>query len=471
MLPVPVEQLVGQMVGKYRIVNMLGSGTMNAVYIAQQPGSDQAVMLTAFIIPPTLSPKARDLFRKRFAQEAIALARLTHPHILPLSDFGEQFGYPYFVTPQVTAGSVAQRLKEQSRFTPMQTLAILKPVADALDYAHSKGVVHGSLKPVNFILDASQNIQIAGFGLTCMLALRDLEQSALPYGHLLNVMGTFLGTAEYIAPEVVQGAPVAVSADLYALGITLFELLSGKPPFTGTDPFEVAKMHLVQPLPSIQVVCPDLPIALDMVLQSALECDPTRRVASATQLATTFERVLHLTDVAKQAPSVGPIGQTEPKTPTDITLPPTVNWFDEGEFSKSGKWQVATPTAAKDSEQVDTSKALTLQNTTTNSAVETSDALWASQESPSHAQASESMVTTHEHTIDPFVWWSATAQSSLDATDPKNGVDGPMTSMRLASHRGSHPDVRYQRTRAGASSLPWSRQEVSLQLWVEVASA
>jgi serine/threonine protein kinase len=113
-------------------------------------------------------------------------------------------------------------------------------------------------------------------------------------------------------------------------GLQGLELLSGKPPFTGTDPFEVAKMHLVQPLPSIQAVCPDLPIALGMVLQSALERDPTRRVASATQLATAFERVLRLTDVATQVPSVGPIGQTGPQTPTDITLPPTVNWFDDG---------------------------------------------------------------------------------------------------------------------------------------------
>ena len=220
LVPISVDQLVGNMLGTYYVEQLLGHGNMSAVYLATQQVTNQKVMLTAFILPNTFSAQARELFKMRFSQEATSLTRLQHPHILPVNDFGDQYGYPYFVTPLVTSGSVAKLLKQRGRLTPEETLAILKQVAAALDYAHSCGMVHGSLKPVNLILDEQQKVWIAGFGLASMLKMQGIMESPLPHAHLLNIGGTFLGTAEYVAPEVVRGAPMDARADIYALGIT-----------------------------------------------------------------------------------------------------------------------------------------------------------------------------------------------------------------------------------------------------------
>ncbi|HYU73134.1 MAG TPA: serine/threonine-protein kinase, partial [Ktedonobacteraceae bacterium] len=330
-LPPPVDQLVGKKLGQYDIEQLLGYGNINAVYAARQQSQNRVVMLTTFLVPETFSLEARERFTARFTQEASLLLRLNHPHILPISDFGEQAGYPYLVTPFVTSGSLASVLKQEQRCTPEHVLPLLKQIAEGLDYIRSNGVVHGTLKPANILLDDEQGLQITGFGLTSILRMHGIEQIDHPYAHLMSITGTFLGAAEYTAPEVARGTPADERSDIYALGILLFELLTGALPFTGDDPFVVAMRHIEENVPSLQSAWPDVLPALDLIVQRAVERNPAYRFQSAGKLAHAYERVL---SVIQQ----GTITVKEKPDPSSKkTLPPPMNWFD-GEVTATGNW-------------------------------------------------------------------------------------------------------------------------------------
>ena len=336
-LPPPADQLVGKTLGQYDIEQLLGYGNLNAVYAARQQPQSRAVMLTTFLMPETFSEEARDRFTTRFAQQASLLVRLNHPHVLPIADFGEQVGYPYLVTPFVVGASLANVLKQEQRCTPERVLPLLKQIAEGLDYIHSHGVVHGTLKPANILLNDEQGVQITGFGLTRMLGMQGIEQIEHPYIHLMSSAGTFLGAAEYTAPEVVQGAPANERSDIYALGILLFQLLTGAPPFSGDDPFVVAMQHVEENVPSLQSVWPDALPALDLIVQRAVERDPAHRFQSAGKLVNAYERVL---SVVQQGTI--PAVEIKPVPALDKTLPPPVSWF-EGVITVVENWHAEPP--------------------------------------------------------------------------------------------------------------------------------
>ena len=285
------DQLVGQNIGVYRVERLLGHGQINAVYLAYHSRENSPVALMTFILPETFSFEARQHFLLRFRKEAARLTTLRHPHILPVHDYGEYVGSPYLVTPYMTNGSLADMLKPQRRFHHADVLAILRQTATGLAYAHGKRVFHGALKPSNIVLNNQQQTLVAGFGLTQILQMRGIQQDERPYGHLFNISGTFLVPAEYIAPEVVEGQSGDARADIYALGVILFELLSGKPLFTGTNPLEVAMQHVQQPAPSLHIHCPDIPLALTAVVNQALERDPARRFQRVDELLEAFAQV------------------------------------------------------------------------------------------------------------------------------------------------------------------------------------
>lgn len=418
----PVDQLVGKTLGDYQIERLLGDGKSSAVYLARQQTQGCTVIITTFIIPETFSVQARERFIARFVQEASALAKLRHPHILPTYAVGEQFGYPYLVTSFVQGGSLAQVLKRQSRFTPEQTSKLLKQIAAGLDYAHSSGVIHGTLSPAHILVSSEQGIQVAGFGLMRMLEMYRFEQDNHPHPHLFSIAGTFLGTPEYVAPESVQRGSVDARADVYSLGIILFELLSGTPPFSGTDPLEVAMKRMQQAVPSLHEGYPDAPTALDVVVQRALERDPAQRFQSAGEVAIAFERVLKVLGVAEKASTA--LGQSAAWDP-QVTLPPTVSWFDE-EMVSNGKWPVMPPTITS---HVPAGNASLSQPASTNS--------------PDGVDAIA---------IDPFIWWSASAAKTQA---PAPGTFTPSTTARLA---GSTPITR----RRPAPAMKQRRQLVAL---------
>lgn len=285
---VAVDHLVGQTLGSCHVEQLLGRGRLSAVYLARQSPMQRPVALTTFLLPASFSAQARERFLARFRHEAAALVSLEHPHILPIYEYGEQYGYPYLATPYVTEGSLAGTLKQQGRYTPAAMLDVLQPICSALAYAHSRGVIHGTLKPANVLLREGERLQVAGFGLVRILEVRGIEQTDSPYAHLLNVAGTFLGSPEYVAPECVEGQLPDARSDIYALGVLLFELLSGRPPFTGSNPIETAMQHIHLPLPSLRALCPTISPDLESVVYRALARDPAQRFQRVQELAAAF---------------------------------------------------------------------------------------------------------------------------------------------------------------------------------------
>jgi serine/threonine protein kinase len=332
-VPVSVEQLVGQTFGDFSVDRLLGRGALSAVYLAHQSNPERRVLLTVFLLPVWCKEPQRALFMERFSKIASILVSLDHPHITSTYDFGEKFGYPYLVTEFLEEISLASVLKQQARCTPTQTLALLKQIAEALDYAHDHDMVHGALRPANILLDSQQNVHITGMGLARILEMRGIGTSQHPLPHLYSIADTLLYSPAYLAPEVVEGQSFDARSDMYALGCILYELLCGQPPFSGDDPVAVAMQHVQQPIPSLQSVYALAPAALDLIVQRTLDRDPGRRYQSARKLASVFGRVLNVLDAATSPASAW----RNPTWLLDISERPTLPWF-EADSSGAVQW-------------------------------------------------------------------------------------------------------------------------------------
>ena len=405
-----VDQLVGRALGEYQLERLLGHGQLSAVYMAQHKSQRRTVMVTTFNFPDSIV--VRERFAERFAQEGAALVGLKHPNILSTYDFGEQAGFPYLVTAFVKGASLSQVLKQQTRLTPQQTLNILKQLAAGLDYAHSKGVTHGILSLSNVLVSNELTVQIAGFGLKTLLEVHGNAQSKQPQAHLFSESGTFLGSPEYMAPERVLGMPTDARSDIYALGIMLFELLSGTLPFRGSTPLESALKRVQQPVPSLHTVSPDVSQALDLVVGKALERDPARRYQRAGEIAGAFDRVLAVLEAAAKTPATRT--QQLAHDP-QITMPPTVNWFDE-DVLPSGKWQLMPPIV-----------------TGHLPAVLPSSSDQDAQRSPASSKG-DSLAG-----IDPFAWWSATSAKTPTVTPGTFTQRPPVRLMTTKGGTRRHP--------------------------------
>jgi serine/threonine protein kinase len=407
-----VDQLVGRTLGEYRIERLLDHGQLGAAYLGRQLSRGRTVIITTFNFPEGISAQERDQFSVRFAQEGAALVRLTHPNILPIYDFGEQPGYLCLMTAFVKGASLGQVLKQQGRFTPQQTLDVLKQVASGLDYAHSQGVVHGILGLSNVLLSNDLTVQIAGFGLRAMLEVYGKRPGSQPQAYLFSTSGNLLGSPGYISPERVLGNPVDARWDIYALGVMLFELLSGTLPFSGANPLDMALKRIQQPVPSVHAVCPDVPETLDLMIGKTLERDPAKRYQHAGDIAAAFERILTMLEVTQQA--------TDSRTQQlaqgpQLTLPPTVNWFEESVIP-SEKWQLLPPIVTGHMPVVTPSSSgekparvaagswemhpsATVQPDSPTEMVSAKEAL-----PPPAGSRPESLAG-----VDPFAWWSATS--------------------------------------------------------------
>ncbi|GCF07630.1 protein kinase domain-containing protein [Dictyobacter arantiisoli] len=282
------DHLVGQVLGQYRIERFVGKGHVNVVYLARHQTEQRVDALTLYLIPERLSLEARTLLLTRFRKEAASITSLKHAHILPIYDYGVVADHPYLVTPYAMHGSLSDTLKQQGRSDYTRVGMWLNQIVDGLDYAHRHGFVHGTLKPSNIVWREDDTLMVAGFGLMHMLQLSGLEQSTAPYAHLLSISGTFLMAPEYVAPEVVQGQSVDQRSDVYALGCILFELLSGQPPFQGSDPWAVAQLHVKQTVPSLRTFCPDVPLVLASVVGQALARNPSERFQYVRELGEAF---------------------------------------------------------------------------------------------------------------------------------------------------------------------------------------
>jgi serine/threonine protein kinase len=438
-----VDQLEGRTLGEYQIERLLGHGQLGAAYIARQLSQGRPVMMTMINFAEAPSAQERGQFVTRFAQERATLVRLTHPHILPIYDFGEQSGYLYLVTAFVKGASLGQVLKQQGRFTPDQTLDVLKQLATGLDYAHSKGAVHGILSLSNVLISTDLTVQIAGFGLRTMLEVCGNTQNTNPQAFLFSTSGTLLGSPEYVSPERVLGKPVDARSDIYALGVMLFELLSDTLPFSGANPLDMALKRIQQPVPSVHAVYSDVPEALDLVMSKALEREPAKRYQRAGEIAALFERVLTILEAMQGATASGTHQMVQGP---QLTLPPTINWFEEPVLP-SGKWQLMPPIVTGHMPVVTSSPSVqkTAWDGVESGQMERTGAATQPDSSTEMVPVNETLPPPagsrpdSKGGADPFAWWSATSPR------PKTQAPAPGTFIRRSPLRPARSNPRPRR--------------------------
>ncbi|MGN6814244.1 MAG: protein kinase domain-containing protein [Thermomicrobiales bacterium] len=256
----------GQILGRFRLVTLLGQGASAAVYLASDPTTGELVALRVFV-----QDAADPMFSARFRHAAAAAAALRHPHILPILDFGEDQNIAYIVRPYASAGSLRSWMG-----TPRSLPAIirlLQPIAEALDYAHANGVVHGDLKPGNLLLAAPDHLLLADLGTAHALAANN--------NLIASALGRHGGTPEYLAPEQALGLPPDGRTDLYALAIIVYEALTGRPPFQAEEPGDTARVilrrHLDTAPPPPGALNPAVSPAVEAALLRALAKDPSER--------------------------------------------------------------------------------------------------------------------------------------------------------------------------------------------------
>lgn len=289
-----IPSFVGHVIGKYRIEQLLAQGQASVAFRMRHAVSSQTATFTIALVPETLSQQAFAAFMTRFATHAARLTALSHEHLLPVLDYGEYCGYPYLMTAGGEGTSVATVLKHLGRYSPESALNVLRQVASVLDYVHLHGIVHGNLRPATLFLQQDQQLRLSGPGMIQLLEARGIVQHTRPYPHLLNLMGTYLSDPVYLAPEYVQGKPLDASCDLYALGLLLFELLSGKPPFSGRTYLDIALQRIQGPSLSFSSCCPELKLSpqFDLLLSRALAYAPEQRFGSAAEMVSAYERIL-----------------------------------------------------------------------------------------------------------------------------------------------------------------------------------
>jgi serine/threonine-protein kinase len=272
-----MPDVIGMQLGQYRVMAPLGRGGMAAVYRAHQPGVDRYVALKLVALEQSTSPE----FIERFRREARVIASLEHPNILPVYDYGEAAGYLYLVMRLVGGGTLGDALT--GRPLPREHLhRVLAQVGDALDYAHSRGVVHRDVKPSNILVDERGQCLLTDFGIAKM------AQAATQF----TVTGSFLGTPHYASPEQGLGQPLDGRSDLYSLGVILYEMATGRPPFQADTPMGVLVKHVHEPLPAPRSLNPALSPALERLLVKALAKGPDQRYPTAALMLADLDQAL-----------------------------------------------------------------------------------------------------------------------------------------------------------------------------------
>jgi len=296
--------LVGRSLGSYEVVRLLGVGGMAYVYEGRHRALGRRV---AIKVARREFCEADGTFLERFEREARTAATLNHRHIVNVHDVGEEGGLHYFVMDYVEGEDLASKIRREGRIPLAQALEWARQVGEALDHAHSQGFIHRDVKPQNILIGTDGEAKVTDFGIA-----RAAE------GTRLSRSGATIGTAEYMSPEQAGGLPIDHRTDIYSLGVVVYEMLSGRVPFSGTNPVAVATQHLnVAPPPLSGLV--SLPEGVEWAVLRALAKDPRERYDNCAE----FVRALVEGENARV--STGPLPHPQPTVfpePADLQAQP-----------------------------------------------------------------------------------------------------------------------------------------------------
>ncbi len=316
-------------IGRYEIRSLLGRGGMASVYRGHDPRFGREVAVK--ILPPQVVDDPS--LRARFEREARTIAALEHPAIVPVYDFGEEGGQPYLVMRLMTGGSLADRLAK-GPLEAAEVARILQRISSALDEAHKQGVIHRDLKPGNILFDRYGSAYLSDFGIVRLAE----SQATLTGQHAI-------GTPGYMSPEQIQGEEVDSRTDIYALGVMVFEMLTGRRPYSATSPAMIMVKQMTEPVPRLQDVRPDLPEDIDTVVSMTLARDRENRPATAGEVARLLlaaaaatreaaeklaplmeaEREQATADTRVEAAPVAPAGTAQVEAPAPLTPPAPIS--------------------------------------------------------------------------------------------------------------------------------------------------
>ncbi len=325
---------------RYRIEEIIGQGGMSAVYKATDPNLGRVVAVK--LIHPHLSDNLD--FVRRFEEEAKAVAQLRHPNIIQVYDFDHE-GEVYYIVLEFVPGETLQarlnRLRTSGRNMPLkEVMQYAINLCDAADYAHQRNMIHRDIKPANLMLNVSGEAILMDFGIAKIIG-----------GTQHTATGAVIGTARYMSPEQIKGERIDERSDIYSIGITLFEMLSGRPPFEADSAMTLMMMHLHDPLPNLRNIRPDLPADLIAVVEKALAKTPEERFPSAAALAAALRKVgdglraahaAGATTIEKQADSQAAIAE-EPQTVSGLPVAAAVTPSATGKIPTGEATMTASP--------------------------------------------------------------------------------------------------------------------------------
>ena len=295
--------------GRYDLINVLGKGAMGLVYEGRDPNLDRRVAIKTIKVE-NLSEEAAAEYEVRFRTEARSAARLQHPHIVSVYDSDRDGDIAFLVMEFVDGDDLKHHLDKGRLYTLEQTLGIMGDLLSALDYAHRQSIVHRDIKPANLLIETSGRVKLTDFGVA------RIQDS----GEATRTQGSMVGTLKYMSPEQVQGRPIDARADLFAAGIVLYQLLTGKRPFDGDTDFATIQQivgHTPAPPSSFN---PKLPAAIDAVVAKALAKSRDQRYPNAQDfLAALQAAAREAADTTVQPPAI-PVGPGSNSTWTSTLL-------------------------------------------------------------------------------------------------------------------------------------------------------
>jgi serine/threonine protein kinase len=289
------QALIGKTLGGCTLQEMIGKGKLSAVFLAAQTGLKPAVALKILLPVASRSPVERDAFLERFRQKMDILAAMQHPNILPIYEHGEYDGFACLVMPYMSDGTLGNVMEQEGQL-PLSNIAdYLDQLAPALDYAHEQSIFHRDITPTNILCTPDGQLLLTDFGLTDIVLERRVSQLRLLKANL------FVGSPTYMAPEQVMGDSTDGSADIYAMGVILFQMVTGRLPFQGETPLAIAAQQVQDTPPSPSSLRPDLPVAAEQVILRSLAKKPTERYTHMQDVAHAFRVALTATETLPPA--------------------------------------------------------------------------------------------------------------------------------------------------------------------------